>query len=310
MKKLVLASAVAALMASNTAMADTTFGGNIRLNLQLSDDQAAGETKLDSGKLTLDIKASEDLGNGMTGIARIEYENDNADNERTQFSNDLSYVGLKGDFGQVTAGVQDDAAGFACGATDIFTDNSGNTCGVGAANGPLDNAIVYANTFDAVTLVVGMTFDGDLGTPGTSDAGQPFGVQGNHTVLGVNFDGGAFTVGGQITAPDSDLDADDLMVIGGSVKLGEGTLGLTFADNGGDDMSDAIAVAFAMPLAGGKVMIGMDVGEALENAAGDDSILNLEYKKSLSKAVYTGVQYSADDRRDDDLIQAYMGYKF
>jgi predicted porin len=307
MKKLVIASAVAAVMASGAAVADTTMGGNIKLNLMNQ-----GETALNSNKLTFDIKASEDLGNGLTAIARVEMEHDDADHETTGWSNDLSYVGLKGSFGQVTAGVQDDAAGFACGATDIFDENSGNACGVGAHNGPLDNAIAYVGSFDAVTLVVGATFDGDYATGEMVDGGQPAG--GNHSIVGVNFDGGMFSVGGQMTFVDSDVKDDlgleDWTVIGGSVNLGPGTLGLTFADNGQDDMNTAIAVAWAMPLAGGTAKIGIDQGEALEDVDGNDSVLNVEYDAKLGKSAYWGVQFSDDDREEDSLIQGFMGYKF
>ena len=312
MKKLVIASAVAAVMASSTVMADTTMGGEVRLKLQNQ-----GEMALNSGKLTFKINASEDLGNGMTGLAYVEMENDSADNEENQFHNDKSFVGIKGDFGQLTLGAQGDAAGFACGGTDIFTDNSGNACGVGAVNGTLDNAVVYVKGFGAVTLVVGATFDGDAATGEMSDASaQP--DSGNHTVIAVNFDGGAFTVGGQITSPDSDapvlgsagLDISSLTVIGGTVKLGEGTLGLTFADNSLDDDNTAMAVAFSMPLAGGTIKVGVDQGDALKNANDDDTIANLEFKKSLGKSMYAGVQVSDDSRAEDSLIQGYMGYNF
>jgi predicted porin len=307
MKKLVIASAVASVLATGAAVADTTMGGNIRILLQNQ-----GEMAVNSNKLTFDVKASEDLGNGMTAIARLELENDRTDNETTGWSNDLSYVGLKGDFGTVVAGVHDDAAGFACGATDIFTSNSGNACGVGSTNGPLDNAVVYVGGFDAVTLVVGLTFDGDLASGEFTDGGaagaQPAG--GNHQLVAVNFDGGAFSVGGQITMPDDEVTDDSWTVIGGTVKLGEGTLGLTFADSGADDMNTAVAVAFAMPMAGGTAKIGIDQGEALEDADGNDSILNVEYDASLGKSAYWGVQFSDDDRQEDSLIQGIFGYKF
>jgi predicted porin len=313
MKKLVIASAVAAVMASGTAMSDTTMGGHIRLLLQNQ-----GSMALNSNKLTFDIKASEDLGNGMTGIARVEWENDHADNETTGNHNDLSYVGLKGDFGQLTLGVQDDAAGFACGGTDIFTSNSGNACGVGAVNGPLDNAVVYVKGFDAITLVVGATFDGDLGKGEMVDAGPTQPDSGNHTVIAVNFDGGMFSIGAQITTPDSDapvlgkagLDISNLTVIGGTVKLGDGTLGLTFADNSLNNDNTAMAIAYSMPLAGGTIKIGVDQGDALKNAAGDDTITNLEFDKDLGKATYVGVQLSDDSRQADSLFQAIVGYKF
>ncbi len=305
MKKLVIASAVAAVMASGSVMADTTLGGEVRLKLQNQ-----GETALNSGKLTVKIKGSEDLGNGMTGFAYLEMENDSADNEKSGFSNDKSYVGIKGDFGQLTLGAQSDAAGFACGGTDIFTDNSGNTCGVGAYNGTLDNAVTYVKAIDALTFVIGLTFDGDLSTGEMVDADAAQPAHGNHTVIALNYDGGMFTVGGQITSPDSDLNIEDWTVIGGTVKLGGGTLGLTYADNGNDDNNDAVAVAYSMPLAGGTIKVGIDQGKALENAAGDDSIANVEFKKSLGKSTYAGVQLSDDSRAADTLFQAYMGYNF
>lgn len=301
MKKLVIASAVAAVMASGTAMADTSFGGHIRLLLQNQ-----GSMGLNSNKLTLDVKASEDLGNGMTGIARLELESDSADNEEAGLHNDLSYVGLKGDFGQLTLGVQDDAAGFACGGTDIFTSNSGNACGVGSVNGPLDNAVVYVKGFGEVTLVLGATFDGDAGDV-TRDtvATQP--ATGNHTVVAVQYAADMFSVGLQVTSPDSDLGLDDWTVFGATVKLGEGTLGLTVGDDGTDN---AMAIAYSMPLAGGTVKIGVDQGDALANAAGDDTVTNLEFDKNLGKATYYGVQFSDDQRQNDSLVQAILGYKF
>ncbi len=313
MKKLVIASAVAAVMASSTVMADTTLGGEVRLKLQNQ-----GSMALNSGKLTVKINGSEDLGNGMTGLAYLEMENDNADNETDTFHNDKSYVGIKGDFGQLTLGAQGDAAGFACGGTDIFTDNSGNACSKGAVNGTLDNAVVYVKGFDALTLVLGATFDGDLGKNEMVDTGDTQPDRGNHTVIALNYAADMFSVGFQVTSPDSDapvlgsngLDISSLTVIGGTVKLGEGTLGLTFADNSLDNDNTAMAIAYAMPLAGGTIMIGVDQGDALKNAAGDDTITNLEFKKKLGKSTYAGVQLSDDSRQADSLFQAYMGYNF
>ncbi len=331
MKKLVIASAVAAVMASGSVMADTTLGGEVRLKLQNQ-----GSMALNSGKLTVKINGSEDLGNGMTGLAYLEMENDSADNETDTFHNDKSYVGIKGDFGQLTLGAQGDAAGFACGGTDIFTDNSGNACGVGATNGTLDNAVVYVKGIDALTFVLGLTFDGDVKKGEMVDAGAPptvvadleawlAGTQpapGNHSVIALNYAVDAFSVGLQATTPDSDtvdvvegltgVKLETVTVIGGTVKLGEGTLGLTYADNGQSKNNDAMAIAYSMPLAGGTVMIGVDQGDALKGGKNgkEDTITNLEFKKKLGKSTYAGVQFSDDAREEDSLIQAYMGYNF
>jgi predicted porin len=298
MKKLVIASAVAAVMASGTVLAETTFGGHIRLELGSN----MGETSLDSHKLVFNMKSSEDLGNGMTALAFVEYEHDNADFESTGLHNDKSYVGIKGDFGQLTLGAQGDAAGFACGATDIYTVQSGQACGVGATNGTLDNAVVYVKGFNAVTFVLGATFDGNIDTGVQQDSAQP--AKGNHTVVALNFDGGAFSVGGQITNPDSDVADVTWTVLGGSVKLGEGTLGLTLSDNGADNDNTASAIAFSMPVAGGTVKVGVDAGDAV------DDTTHLEFVKNLGKSAYAGVEYAGFDVAEDDYLAAFMGYKF
>ena len=312
MKKIAIASAVAAAMISGSASAAEAYG-NIRIELQSQEEMA-----LDSGKLVFGFKGEEDLGNGMSALYHVEFEHDDTDVETTGLSNDRSYVGLKGDWGQVIAGVVGDAAGFACGATDIFVNNSDLACALGVtSNGAVDNAILYTNSFDAFTVALGVTFDGDLGDdplglsgPSTAtsqvDGGNP--APGNHTIFGFQYDGGMWSVGAQITSPDDDLGAEDATVIGGSVKIGPGTLGLALGDSGADDDNDATDIAYAMPLGGGTFKIGLSSGDALDAGKGDTT--NVQWDTSLSKSVYTGVQYSDPDNADDALIEGWLGYKF
>jgi predicted porin len=305
-KTAILATAVATALMAGAAAAESSVYGNIRLNIQ-SQDQLA----LESGKLIVGFKGSEDLGNGMAAIYHIEMEHDRADNETggQTWTNDLSFVGLKGDFGQVTLGVQDDAASFACGQTDIFISNTGVICGAAASNGPLDNAIVYANTFGDLTFVGGITLDGDLTatTPSiASDGSNP--APGNHTVVALSYAAGDLQVGFQLTSPDSDLNIDDWMVVGGSYTMDQFTVGFTLADDGNETGTD-LTVAIA-GVAGGTIKAGIQSGEDL---IGRD-IVNVQYDRNLSKKVYTGVQYSSVDNAagsdPDDLIQAYLGMKF
>ncbi len=300
MKKLVIASAVAAIMASGTAMADTTFGGNARLQLKNQD-----ELDLDSTKLTIDIKSSEDLGNGMTAIARIELEHDDADEKQSGWDNDLSYVGLKGGFGQVTLGVQDDAAGLAgCGMDDQYIYNTGKACGAGAFNGPLDNAVVYANTLGAMTLVLGATFDG------SKTGGNP--AAGDHTVVALGYGGDGFNLGVQVTSPDGDLNLEDQMIIGGDIALGDVTLGLIIADGtgfGAGDTETSTGINVKMPLGGGTFKAGISDTDDLNGS----TYTNLQYEDKLGKTAYWGVQYSAEDNDvtdPDDILALFLGKKF
>jgi len=304
-KTAILATAVATALMAGAAAAESSVYGNIRLNVQ-SQDQLA----MESGKLIVGFKGSEDLGNGMAAIYHIEMEHDRADNETAgqTWSNDLSFVGLKGDFGQVTLGVQDDAAGFACGATDIFISYTGEVCGAAASNGPLDNAIVYANTFGDLTFVGGITLDGDLTATSpsiASDGSNP--APGNHTVVALNYAAGDLQLGFQLTSPDSDLNIDDWMVVGGSYTMDQFTFGFTLADDGNETGTE---LAVAVGLGGGTVKVGLSQGEDI---IGED-IVNVQYDYNLSKKVYTGVQYSSVDKAvgsdPDDLIQAWLGMKF
>ncbi len=323
-KSTIIAAAIAATISGSAFAADTTLYGNIRLGIE---NQA--ELDMNSGKLVIGFKSSEDMGNGMTGFMHLEMEHDRADIEGAGlgWTNDRSYVGVKGDFGQIALGTQGDAAGFACGGTDVFTYNSGSACGVGAVNGNLSNAATYVKGFGDVTLVVGLTIDG------SADGTKP--ANGDHKLIAVNYASGAIQVGAQIIMPDSEIvvrsedpvtgvvtesiakDVTNHMALGGTYTINDIVIGLTYtsgntfagsikAGNGLDDAETALALAVQFPVAGGKVKVGMDTGED----AGVADTTNVEFAKNISKSVYTGVQYSSVDGVDDDLIAVYLGMKF
>jgi hypothetical protein len=61
-----------------------------------------------------------------------------------------------------------------------------------------------------------------------------------------------------------------------------------------------------MPLAGGSFRIGMDTGED----AGVADTTHVQFTKSLSKSVYTGVEFASVDGADDDMLAGWIGMKF
>ena len=296
-KSTIIAAAIASTIAG-TAIADTSIYGNVRLSLR---NQA--ELNMDSSKLIVGFKASEDLGNGMTGFARVELEHDDANAKGSGWDNDLSYVGLKGDFGSVSVGYQNDAAGFACSGTDLFTLNGGNACGVGAVNGGLNNAIVYLGGSDAFSFVLAATING------SQDQG------GDNVIGGLKFAGESFSIGGQVTSLDEVSGDATVMVIGGTLMLGNVQLGLTFADNDTADMNTAYAVGLKMPLAGGTFKAAMDTGDALDAGVnGDGTAVNVEFNKGISKSMYWGASFTTIDNDGgawaDDQVAAWLGMKF
>ncbi|MBT3723006.1 MAG: porin [Gammaproteobacteria bacterium] len=285
-KSPIIAAAIAATIAGSTFAADTTIYGNIRLEVVNQTD-----LNMDSSKLVVGFKSSEDMGNGMTGFMHMELEHDDANEEVSGWTNDKSYVGLKGDFGQVTLGRQADAAGFACGGTDIFTKVSGQACGAGAINGGLDNALVYTGGTGNVTFVLGATLDG------TQDQA------GDNTIIAAKYAADNFSVGFQMTSFDIVRGGESQSVIGGTYTINEMQIGATLANDGNES---ATAIALKMPLAGGSFRIGMDTGED----AGVADTTHVQFTKSLSKSVYTGVEFASVDGADDDMLAGWIGMKF
>ncbi|MCP4075511.1 MAG: porin [Gammaproteobacteria bacterium] len=287
----ILAAAIASTIAG-TAVADTSLYGNIRLELVNKTD-----LNMDSSKLVIGYKASEDMGNGMTGFMHLEMEHDDANKESDGSSakgwtNDKSYVGLKGDFGAVTFGRQGDAAKFACSGTDIFTKKSGQACGVGAINGGVNNALIYTGGTGDLTFIVGATINGSQNEGG------------DNTMVGAQYAADNFSVGFQLSAfDDVTRGGENQSVIGGTYTINDIQIGATLADNGNDS---ATAIALKMPLAGGSFRVGMDTGED----AGVADTTHLQFTKSLSKSVYTGVEFASVDGDDDDMIAAWVGMKF
>ncbi|MBT4452110.1 MAG: porin [Gammaproteobacteria bacterium] len=285
-KSPIIAAAIAATIAGSAFAADTTIYGNIRLEVVNKTD-----LNMDSSKLVVGFKSSEDMGNGMTGFMHMELEHDDANEEVSGWTNDKSYVGLKGDFGQVTLGRQADAAGFACGGTDIFTKVSGQACGAGAINGGLDNALVYTGGTGNVTFVLGATLDG------TQDQA------GDNTIIAAKYAADNFSVGFQMTSFDIVRGGESQSVIGGTYTINEMQIGATLANDGNES---ATAIALKMPLAGGSFRIGMDTGED----AGVADTTHVQFTKSLSKSVYTGVEFASVDGADDDMLAGWIGMKF
>ncbi|MBT4194634.1 MAG: porin [Gammaproteobacteria bacterium] len=285
-KSPIIAAAIAATIAGSTFAADTTIYGNIRLEVVNQTD-----LNMDSSKLVVGFKSSEDMGNGMTGFMHMELEHDDANEEVSGWTNDKAYVGLKGDFGQVTLGRQADAAGFACGGTDIFTKVSGQACGAGAINGGLDNALVYTGGTGNVTFVLGATLDG------TQDQA------GDNTIIAAKYAADNFSVGFQMTSFDIVRGGESQSVIGGTYTINEMQIGATLANDGNES---ATAIALKMPLAGGSFRIGMDTGED----AGVADTTHVQFTKSLSKSVYTGVEFASVDGADDDMLAGWIGMKF
>ena len=140
MKKQIIAAAIAAAVAAPAAMAGApTIYGQINMSVDsLTIKDAAGDkSKEDSGVAVtsnasrIGVKGSEDLGNGLKAIYKIEWgiavdgDNDAAYTAKEKLSARNAYVGLAGSFGAVLLGRHDTPFKMAQ-PTDTFNDGYGD----------------------------------------------------------------------------------------------------------------------------------------------------------------------------------------
>jgi predicted porin len=185
MKKNLIALAVsAAMVAPAVVMADATVYGIGQVEVSQFDPQDDGDkvTAVHDayGMGRVGVKASEDLGNGMTAIAGFEFKADSSDNKTgadASLTGRDSYVGLKGGFGTVTAGRLKSTYKYTGGvkydafvATALEARDAGGMSGkVGRQNALghssfVSNLVGYSNKFGPMNVEVQYL-------PGTDDSG-------------------------------------------------------------------------------------------------------------------------------------------
>lgn len=109
MNKKLIAVAVAGIVAAPAAYSDVSVYGRISNGLAFTEN-AAGENTQDMRTLgsRFGIKASSDIGNGLSGSAHYEFNTttDNASGDSAVGKLRLGYVGVSGPFGSITVGQQ------------------------------------------------------------------------------------------------------------------------------------------------------------------------------------------------------------
>lgn len=110
-KTLIAIAAGAALALPMAASAEVTVYGMAQAEIASFDDDAdstRGIEVVDQARGRIGLKASEDLGNGLKGIAKFEFKADTADGVASGSAIALSpresFAGLKGSFGQIELG--------------------------------------------------------------------------------------------------------------------------------------------------------------------------------------------------------------
>lgn len=172
------------------AQSDVTMYGRVDLGLQFqSGEKAVGKstTKMDSGTYSaLGFKGQEDLGGGLKAFFQMEHRFDGSTGEakdKEHFFNDISVLGLRGDFGTVRMGRSDNTLDIAADPDAFGGDYVGGRGNRRAgADEKWDNGVMYFTPeMYGFQAVVGAAFseNADLknyNDTATTRAKNPFGL--------------------------------------------------------------------------------------------------------------------------------------
>jgi len=190
MKKNMIALAVAAAFAAPVAMADApTVYGKLNLNINATEGKDAS---VNSTASRLGIKGSEDLGNGLKAVYKVEFGVNVADQDyttKTKASQDIttqrtlsnrnSYLGLAGGFGTVLMGRHDTPLKMSQ-PSDLFNDGAADlsklTNGVTSGEDRKTDVLAYVSpTFSGVKLIAATVMDAKKGSSDAASVALTYG---------------------------------------------------------------------------------------------------------------------------------------
>ena len=175
MKKLLAIAVAAALVAPAAAMADTTLYGKLHASVgavKITNEAGTTSTSanvVESHSSRFGIKGATALDNGMEATYGLEYGIDlDGDAEKTNSTSRSlnarnTFVGLKGNFGEVRVGRHDTPAKLATAGQDVFADTYADLSNIISTDGDrVDNAVAYINKFGSVGFAAAHSTDVDL----------------------------------------------------------------------------------------------------------------------------------------------------
>lgn len=305
MKKTLVSAAILATISIPAVHADYEVFGRVQIELTDSDANA-GLATTDNRMGRLGVKFKEDLGDGMTGTARIEYGVDTADGKwgsstdaNEPFVSREMSVGVMGAFGNFKAGRLPSA--YKGTNTDPFIattlesrNNQGQSKGTFGHHSFNDNMLEYSNKFGAAAIKLQTNFNGSDGaTDGDISASVKYGMGDLGFMVAMSTDAGAAGTTG-------DEDRTKLAV---SYKLGNGkfdvqiesldnassgTAGGGVAD-AGDDV-DYTSIQYVHGMGDGLSLVAK-YGLVEDQGSEDSDILTLAALKKLSKKMRVWVGY-------------------
>ncbi len=306
--KSAIATAIAAVT-TVTTIADTKLYGRFRAGVVCTDDGSNDDCGLESRSSRFGIKVSNEISDGLTAFGRYEFEvrldegSIRAKDDVNNAARRLSYVGLKGGFGEVSVGSRWTPMYNYIASPIDPTQLLGGTWaphGIGDSSGfRKADTVNYKNKFGSANVHVMLQMDD--GDPG-SDAIDEFQVGGS-------FKAGSVNLG---LAYRDVTDGDSSIGLHAGTKFGPIGLGLSLInvdlDGAGDNQSLGALVSYGM---GGGKTINLTYGQTDFDVGNTPSTISAEYVHKLSNNFrwFAAIENSDEDSSADDILRYGTGMR-
>ena len=300
MKKTIIASAIAAVVAAPAAFADVKISGQI--TAEYKDASGADSDLVEATDIV--ISGSEDLGNGMKVSFKMAGSPDmmtaGQSTAAGAIGEDDRFVSLSGDFGTVQFGRYEQLV--SAKGSDIANSLASSEVisieektGLGQRG---NKGVRYTSpNFNGVTVAAGGFMDGFDGDTGADD----FDV----TEMMVSYSNAGLTV--SFTSENNDVDSLDTDVIGVKYTMGDITVALTDLDSS-TAANDATIVGAKYTMGSNSIAAAYVASHGTAANEGD-FILKATHSMSKSTSVWVGME-SDDSATTNDFVSVGVKHAF
>lgn len=326
-KKATTVAILTAMSAPGLAMADVTVYGKAHLAITSnSGTDSSEDITVSSQNSRFGVKGSQDLGEGLEVIYKMEWAVDMADNNGKIALEDADtdgqvdidgvsgganitarnqYVGLKGGFGQVIFGRHDTPMKTAQGKFDQFNDTVMDMKTLVEGEDRKDNIIIYSTpSFGKVNAHVALL-------PGEDSPTNDGVADGNSiSITYGNAKKDALYVA--LAANGGDLIDDETRLVA-TYKMGATRLGLLMQTTDHNTADDEVAMGLSVGHSMGNGSIKFQYIDRTDNggtAGADETTTTVGYENKLSKETSAYALYSTYDTADQDMISLGIVHNF
>jgi len=294
---------ILALCFTSFSFAEGPIGGKVygKANLSLV-DQDSGDTSgwnLNSNASRLGIKGESKISEELAVVYQVEYEVciDSGDCKGQTFKQRNTFLGLKGNFGMVSAGKHDTPTKLAAKKVDLFNDLEGDIKNAFEGENRVSNVVAYTspkmNGFSATLAMIPAEGE-DIDQDGQDDTGLKDGLS-----YSINYTKDNLYLA---IAGDQDIDEQDLVRMIAQYQIDALTLGFLYQQNqdnlgAKDESGYFFSAAYSL---NPDITLKAQYGEIEDDIDGDkEQTLSLGADYKLSKNTKTFIFYT--DNTDSEV---------